>query len=457
MKGPPYYLPAPKGSPTVSYSAQDINNANTLGAAIASIQPYLLTKLPPEKTDPFLSVMWTMAIEGSGADPYFWNCNETSKGQANISKGCRGWYNSGNWQVGYGIQVSQAASHLAADFKAIYGSSDASKVQEVGNAVIKGGGITNPSTMPAKSVEQLVQEAGQPGTTFVYRPTTDTEAAAQQAIAILLMDPKIGAASIAQEVAGDIGNNWAQNMRGWGQSYYINGLDPANPTFSNNIKALAEQYTGSSTGATTSGGGLGQRSFTVTVLPLVQNDVLKSGIPSMEVINPRGGIPGASGSGQLNSTTGSTTTGYVAPTTNTCSGKYSLDNPAGKNYGDPACDYDKNKLYTMLKQQDPQNADFWFNQVVPCESGYDPNDYFRCSAALGCTPDPNGAWGLFQMGSGANGPFTNLSKGSVNNFDRPEDRGDVNWQLQVQNAVNYNKKYLAPIGVGLGDYWACAQ
>lgn len=304
-EGAPYYLPPPKGTPTITYDAQAINNANTLGAAIASIQPYLLTKLSPEKADPFLSVMWTMAIEGSGADPYFWNCNETSKGKQNISKGCVGWYNSGNWQVGYGIQVAQAGSHLADDFKAIYGTTEASKVQEVGNAVIKGGGITNPSTMPSKTVEELVQEAGKPGTTFQYRQTTAAEAAAQQAIAILLMDPKIGAASIAQEVAGDIGNNWAQSMRNWGQSYYINGLDPNNPTFSNNIKQLAEQYTGTSNGVSSSGGGgLGQRSFTVTVLPLTENDVVHSGKPYLEVINPRGGSSTTGTLNQQNTTTG---------------------------------------------------------------------------------------------------------------------------------------------------------
>jgi hypothetical protein len=239
--------------------------------------------------------MWTMAIEGSGADPYFWNCNETTKGKAAISLGCRGWYNSGNWQVGYGIQVSQASSHLVEDFDEIYGRSDASIVQEVGNRVIQGGGITNPSRMPAKSVAQLVQEAGRPGTIFNYRPTSDTEAAAQQAIAILLMDPAIGAAAIAQEVAGDIGSDWAGSMRRWGQSYYINGLSAQNPVFSNRIQELAKHYTGVG-GAVGIGGGatFPPQSFTVTVLPLEPDKLFNSGRATAEVIGARGGGTGSS-------------------------------------------------------------------------------------------------------------------------------------------------------------------
>jgi len=260
---PPYNLPAPNGAATLSYSEEAINNANTLGNAIADIQPYLLKKYAATHVDPFLAVMWTMAIEGSGANPYFWNCNETLKGKENISKGCRGWYNSGNWQVGYGIQVAQAGSHLVEDFMEIYKSADANTAQEVGNKVIQAAGITNPSTFPAKSVEQLVSEAGAPGTIYVERPTTDTEAAAQQAIAILLMDQKIGAAAIAQEVANDIGTDRAGRMRGWNQEYYTNGLNPSNPIFSNNIQELAKVYTGK---AGSSGPGLSSGSYTMKLI-----------------------------------------------------------------------------------------------------------------------------------------------------------------------------------------------
>jgi|GEM_PF-2743327 len=315
--GGPYFLPPSTGPSDTQFSQEDLNNANTLGAAVSRIQPYLLKKLSPEYADPFLAVMWTMAIEGSGANPYFWNCNDVLKGKENISKGCRGWYSSGDWQVGYGIQVSQAASHLAQDFKEIYGSSDAPKVQEVGNKVIRGGGISSPTTMPSKSIEQIVQEAGAPGAPGVERPTTDTEAAAQQIISILLMDPAIGAAAVAQEVAGDIGTNWANRMRGFGD-YYVRGLDPSNPLFSNRIKLLAEKYTGSSSGGDPSGGtSFAPMTFRNRILPLQKNKVLTSSAATIEVIGGRGT------SSATNSATG------VTNTTTTGSGCTKVSNPPG--------------------------------------------------------------------------------------------------------------------------------
>lgn len=130
----------------------------------------------------------------------------------------------------------------------------------------------------------------------------------------------------------------------------------------------------------------------------------------------------------------------------TCLAQYAptiAKNPDKANFGDPKCDFSNNDLYKMLKQQDPENADFWYTKVVPCESNYNPNEYYRCdSNGNNCTPDPAGAWGLFQMGRGKNGPF---------------DRGDVIWQDQISNAINYNKTKLQPSGRSLGSYWACAQ
>jgi hypothetical protein len=126
---------------------------------------------------------------------------------------------------------------------------------------------------------------------------------------------------------------------------------------------------------------------------------------------------------------------------NTCNGKYNFSNPMGKNFGDPNCNFNKDKLITLLRQYDPQNADFWFNVVIPCESpGYNPNLYYRCGGA-GCTPDPAGAWGLFQMGRGLNGQY---------------DHGDVNWPQQVVNATTYGKRIVS-MGYTLGDYWFCAR
>lgn len=136
------------------------------------------------------------------------------------------------------------------------------------------------------------------------------------------------------------------------------------------------------------------------------------------------------------------------PNKNTCDGKYTQvmkKNPLGQNFGDPSCNFTKDDLYTLLKQQDPANADFW-RLIVRCESSYIPNEYFRCGGGR-CTPDPAGAWGLFQMGSDFPG----------NRRNGPFDRGDVAWQQQISNAINYYKTELLPKKRSIGDYWECAQ
>ncbi len=126
--------------------------------------------------------------------------------------------------------------------------------------------------------------------------------------------------------------------------------------------------------------------------------------------------------------------GNIPPTADNCNGAYPLKNPIG-NFGDPKCDFKKDDLYQMLKQLDPSNADIWFLEVARCESNYSPNAYAD-PIAVG-TPDSAGAWGLFQMGRGKNGDL---------------DHGDVIWQLQASNAVNYSIKIPNKWG-----YWQCAN
>lgn len=141
--------------------------------------------------------------------------------------------------------------------------------------------------------------------------------------------------------------------------------------------------------------------------------------------------------------------GGEAPNANNCNSTYNLSqNPIGQNFGDPSCNFTLDGLYALLEQEDPENADYWFNTVIPCESpGYDPNLYYRTGAA-GDTPDEGGAWGLFQMGSSLNGAGTPGS-----GLNGPYDRGDVPWQQQVTNAVNYKDEVLN----GGWRYWACAN
>lgn len=137
--------------------------------------------------------------------------------------------------------------------------------------------------------------------------------------------------------------------------------------------------------------------------------------------------------------------GYLPPTDDNCGGKWKLTSSLGKNFGDPQCNFDKNQLYLGLQLADPVNADVWFNKVVPCESGFNPDAY--AGPATG-TPDAAGAWGLFQMGSatppGSPPPATGKNG--------PNDRGDINWQIQMTNATAYGQK----IG-DLKKYWACAR
>lgn len=123
------------------------------------------------------------------------------------------------------------------------------------------------------------------------------------------------------------------------------------------------------------------------------------------------------------------------PTNDSCGGKYNLAaTPIGANFGDPTCDFDELKLYSLLGRLDQPNAEFWYVCAL-LESSRNPNAYAG-HVAVG-TPDPAGAWGLFQMGRGLNGPL---------------DHGDVDWNTQTTNAISYSKKMKS-----FKEYWQCAR
>jgi hypothetical protein len=172
------------------------------------------------------------------------------------------------------------------------------------------------------------------------------------------------------------------------------------------------------------------------------------------------GNPGVPGAGGTNCPPaggavpgGPVSADYVPPSDDNCGGKYNANmskNPTRKNFGDPQCNFTKDALHTLLKQEDPVNADFWFNTVVKCESGYNPNAYAG-HAEIG-TPDPGGAWGLYQMGSSTppGSPPPAPGRGGQN------DRGDVPWVIQTKNAVSKGKQ-LGGSQASLARYWACAR
>lgn len=147
--------------------------------------------------------------------------------------------------------------------------------------------------------------------------------------------------------------------------------------------------------------------------------------------------------------TGGASGEYVSPSTSDCNNanykSYMNKTPLKKNFGDPMCDFSKDELFKQLQTEDPTNADIWFNKIVPCESGYNPNAYAGPQTG---TPDARGAWGLYQMGS-SNPPG---SPPPAEGKNGPNDRGDVPWRMQTSNATTYGKK----IG-SLGRYWACAR
>ncbi|OGH31139.1 MAG: hypothetical protein A3J69_02810 [Candidatus Levybacteria bacterium RIFCSPHIGHO2_02_FULL_42_12] len=137
-------------------------------------------------------------------------------------------------------------------------------------------------------------------------------------------------------------------------------------------------------------------------------------------------------------TSSSPTPGEQLPNSETCDGIYTSDlkklpETLRRNFGDPSCTMRKNPtiLTNTLRQHDPKNASKWII-IASCESDYSPNAYNPRSTS-------GTAWGLFQMGRGLNGIY---------------DHGDVEWNLQTTNAINYNNT-LINSNIGF-EYWACA-
>lgn len=126
--------------------------------------------------------------------------------------------------------------------------------------------------------------------------------------------------------------------------------------------------------------------------------------------------------------------GDEPPSQDNCDGAYRLTSPYG-NFGDPSCNFKKEDLFTLLQQQDPAEATYWFETLVRKESSYNPNAYNPGSTSGA------GAFGLFQMNP-------NAGKDTY-------DAGNVAWQRQSSNAVNYNN-YLKTIG-RVWCYWEAAN
>lgn len=114
----------------------------------------------------------------------------------------------------------------------------------------------------------------------------------------------------------------------------------------------------------------------------------------------------------------------------TCGGTYVLNNACGFNFGDPLCDFSVDRMRKLVMQLDPVNYKAWTETIIPSESSYNPNAYNPNSTS-------GTAWGLLQMGHDAwsSPPCAVTLSRQMNTI---YDRGDVIWNLQIYNAIQYN-------------------
>lgn len=414
---PPYYFPATNGSSDVSYSEAELTRLNELGGRVRKYDSYLsgIVNGNDSYTDPFLSVIWAGAIVRTGGNPYYWKC-----GSRSVNDGCPDGFSSGQWITGYGMPVNKAVDSLYSVFAAVYGSTaaeDPEKIGQIGQQIIILSGssplgtIQKPTTFPKKRLGVLIDEA------------KDGNADSQQALAVLLMDPDIAAVSLARMIALDIAqtNNWATTLRGRGYSDL--------QTYANRVNAIAQKYTGNIVGRFD-----GQE---ISITFRVRRDMWIANTAVGTVIGAQ--RPDDRTPGEL-------------PNTTDCGGFYTLNNKINKNFGDPSCTLkgDKDKIFQELESQLGGSSDRmkWFAVIIPCESGYNANA-FADHEAVG-TPDQGGAWGLFQMGSCIDAPGT-----ACDGKNGPYDKGDVPWQTQIRNAVEYNR--ILERNRRKWTYWACAR
>jgi len=131
----------------------------------------------------------------------------------------------------------------------------------------------------------------------------------------------------------------------------------------------------------------------------------------------------------------------------TCDSYWGTANAPRGNFGDPTCTFAelpelaKLGLYAYILDNAPNKGrvivngrdvcvDYWYYDLIPCESGYNPNTVFMGS------PQATGAWGLFQMGCGC-------PVGST-------DCGSVDWGNQAYYAFQEYRQ-------DGWQYWGCAR
>lgn len=163
---------------------------------------------------------------------------------------------------------------------------------------------------------------------------------------------------------------------------------------------------------------------------------------------------------------------FTPANANNCNGKYDFSKWPNasplKNFGDPNCNFTKDKLYEQLLSNRDGNkvvtnfpplngatfAEVWFKYIIPYEatSAFTPNAFAGGDIPEQCALDCGGAWGLFQMGSSNPAGQPPTVPGSKNGI---YDRGDLNWEIQVQKANDYNTIHLPASRIWC--YWRHAR
>lgn len=159
--------------------------------------------------DPGIVGAWSF-FEGINYDMKVDNCQDS---EYDLNTPCA----SNNWQVGGpGVRPGEQVGILAEAFEKMYGSSDASTVQKVGQDVYSK--IGRSATFPSKSAATLASDFRNGG-------------AARDQVGDLMRDYSIGAYVLAT-IFKEMGNGVADTMEGWSTTYY-NRQD-----YINTIKAL---------------------------------------------------------------------------------------------------------------------------------------------------------------------------------------------------------------------------
>lgn len=330
-----------------------------------------------------------------------------------------------NWQVGFGVRPMDIYPYLAEAMTEMHPGQTA---QEVGQSVMAkyqeaGQPITYPSqAFPQTTIEDLLDQiqpgVGLDGLGGNQRMPDESALAARTYVALLMKDEAVSTYILGKIFDQLSGTQMASAMESWNSTYY-------------NRQKVINHIAAVHTSGVTEGIRFSPQTVTLTLLPTEQDTYITNQATAHVI--------GA----QIGSGSGGT------PNDDNCGGYYDLTrNALGQNFGDPQCTMLANdnpthmsNLYTLLEELDPNNALYWFTTIIPCESNFIPNAYLgpAVGGAYG-SPDAAGAWGMFQMGRGLNGEY---------------DHGDVVWELQVSNAINYNNM-LREINLEW-QYWECAR